>query len=87
MAQDRVTDNISGTGVCEPDHIPRSDTGAIGAPGGSFNTTISPFSKVTVPEYIENRNKENTSESLYEAEQLSVGNPQLLQEFNTRGKL
>jgi WD40 repeat protein len=41
--------------------------------------TISPFSKITVPEYIENRIKENTAESLDEAEQLAVGNKQLLQ--------
>jgi WD40 repeat protein len=40
--------------------------------------TISPFSKVTVPEYIENRIKENTAESLDEAEQLAVGNAELL---------
>ena len=40
--------------------------------------TISPFSKITVPEYIENRIKENTAESLDEAEQLAVGNPELL---------
>jgi hypothetical protein len=41
--------------------------------------TISPFSKVSVPEYIEDRIKENTVESLDEAEQLAIGNPQLLQ--------
>jgi hypothetical protein len=41
--------------------------------------TISPFSKITVPEYIENRIKENTAESLDEAEQLAVGNAQLLE--------
>jgi WD40 repeat protein len=41
--------------------------------------TISPFSKITVPEYIENRIKENTADSLDEAEQLAVGNSQLLQ--------
>jgi WD40 repeat protein len=40
--------------------------------------TISPFSTVTVPEYIENRIKENTSASLDEAEQFAVGNAQLL---------
>ncbi|SPE61349.1 putative WD40 repeat-containing protein [Verrucomicrobia bacterium] len=39
---------------------------------------ISPFSKVTVPEYLENRIKEDTAESLAEAEQLAVGNPDLL---------
>jgi WD40 repeat protein len=40
--------------------------------------TISPYSKISVPEYIENRIKENTAESLVEAEQLAVGNPELL---------
>lgn len=40
--------------------------------------TISPFSKITVPEYIENRIKENTPESLDEAERLAVGNAELL---------
>ena len=41
--------------------------------------TISPFSKITVPQYIENRIKERTPQSLDEAEQLVVGNPKLLQ--------
>jgi hypothetical protein len=41
--------------------------------------TISPFSKVTVPEYIENRIKDNRAESLNEAEQLAVGNSQVLE--------
>jgi WD40 repeat protein len=41
--------------------------------------TISPFSKVTVPEYIENRIKENTAESLAEAERLASGNTGLLE--------
>lgn len=41
--------------------------------------TISPFSKVTVPEYIDNRTKENTAESLTEAEQLASGNNALLE--------
>ena len=41
--------------------------------------TISPFSKITVPEYIENRIKENTPESLDEAERLAVGNAEILQ--------
>jgi WD40 repeat protein len=40
--------------------------------------TISPFSKMTVPEYIEDRIKENTAESLDEAEQLASGNADLL---------
>ena len=41
--------------------------------------TISPFSKVTIPEFIENRFKENTAVSLAEAEQLVFGNTNLLQ--------
>ncbi len=41
--------------------------------------TISPFSKITVPEYIENRIKENTPASLDEAERLALGNAELLQ--------
>ena len=40
--------------------------------------TISPFSKITVPQYIQNRIKENTAESLGEAEQLAYGNTNLL---------
>ena len=40
--------------------------------------TISPFSKVTIPEYIENRIKENTTESLDEAEELATANRELL---------
>jgi WD40 repeat protein len=39
--------------------------------------TISPFSKVTVPEYIENRIHDDTVASLAEAERLSVGNRDL----------
>ena len=44
--------------------------------------TISPFSKLTVPEYIENRIKEKTLQSLDEAEQLAVDNPELLQRIS-----
>jgi hypothetical protein len=40
--------------------------------------TISPFSKITIPDYIENRIKENTQASLDEAEMLAVGNAELL---------
>lgn len=40
--------------------------------------TISPFSKVTVPEYAEDLIKESTRASLDEAEQLAIGNEQLL---------
>ena len=39
---------------------------------------ISPYSKITIPEYIENRIKENTQASLDEAEMLAVGNAELL---------
>lgn len=50
--------------------------------------TISPFSKITVPEYIENRIKENTAESLDEAEQLAIGNAELLERIaRSRGAL
>jgi hypothetical protein len=45
--------------------------------------TISPFSKITTPEYIENRIKENTAESLDEVEQLAVGNKELLNRIAT----
>jgi hypothetical protein len=41
--------------------------------------TISPFSKITVPEYIENRIKGNTAESLDEAARLANGNAELLE--------
>ena len=41
--------------------------------------TISPFSNITVPEYIEGRIKEHTTESLDEAERLAAGNLELLQ--------
>ena len=41
--------------------------------------TISPFSKITVPHYIENQIKENTAESLAEGERLAYGNTNLLQ--------
>jgi hypothetical protein len=41
--------------------------------------TISPFSKVTVPQYIEDRIKEGTAESLDEAQRLAGGNTNLLQ--------
>lgn len=40
--------------------------------------TISPFSKITVPQYIENRIRENTADSLAEAERLAVGNAKVL---------
>ena len=40
--------------------------------------TISSFSKITIPEYIVNRIKENTAESLVEAGNLAVGNQELL---------
>ena len=40
--------------------------------------TISPFSKITIPEYIENRIKENTPASLDEAARLAAGNTELL---------
>lgn len=39
--------------------------------------TISPFSSITVPQYIEDRIQEQTSESLDEAERLANGNLEL----------
>ena len=48
--------------------------------------TISPFSKVTVPEYIENRIKENRYWSLDEAEELALGNPDLLRRITEARK-
>jgi WD40 repeat protein/serine/threonine protein kinase len=45
--------------------------------GDRSTRTISPFSKVTVPEYIETRIKENTAASLAEAEMLAAGNTEL----------
>ncbi|SPE61404.1 putative WD40 repeat-containing protein [Verrucomicrobia bacterium] len=42
-----------------------------------WTRTISPFSSLTVPQYIENRINENTPESLEEAEQLAGGNAEL----------
>jgi WD40 repeat protein len=48
--------------------------------------TISPFSKITVPQYIENRIKENTAESLAEAEQLAYGNTELLERISKARK-
>ena len=48
--------------------------------------TISPFSKITVPQYIENRIKEETSQSLDEAEQLAAGNPEVLQKISEARK-
>ena len=40
---------------------------------------VSPFSKITVPECIDNRIKENPNESLDEAEQLAVGGAEPLE--------
>ena len=52
-------------------------------PAGRSTRTISPFSKITVPEYniekqIEKRIDENTRESLDEAKRLATGNKELL---------
>ena len=50
--------------------------------------TISPFSKITIPEYIENLIYEHTTTSLDEAEQLAYGNTGLLERISeARGKL
>jgi hypothetical protein len=42
--------------------------------GDGHNRTISPFSSVTVPDYVQRRIEENTIESLQEAIRLSVTN-------------
>jgi len=44
-----------------------------------FTRTISPFSKQTVPEYVQERIKENTAASLEQAERLVEGDDPLLQ--------
>ena len=49
---------------------------------GRSSRTISPFSKLTVPESIENRIKENTAESLDEAERLAYGNAELFERIS-----
>jgi hypothetical protein len=43
-----------------------------------FSRTISPFSKTTVRDYIEQRIEENTTDSLDEAGRLAEGNGELL---------
>jgi hypothetical protein len=43
---------------------------------------ISPYSKVSVAEYIENRLKENTAESLASAQRAAEGNRELLNKVN-----
>ena len=44
--------------------------------------TISPFAKVTVPDYIERLIQEKTPRSLDEAEQLATGKPKILQRIS-----
>ena len=46
------------------------------------NRTISPFSKMTIPEYVENRMNENTIPSLDEAQLAAFGNTNLLQHIS-----
>lgn len=53
-----------------------------GIPADPGTRTISPSSTITVPEYIGNRIKENTSDSLDEAELLAAGNTNLLQQIS-----
>ena len=48
--------------------------------------TISPFAKVTMPEYIKRLIKENTRQSLDEAEQLAAGKPEMLQRISEARK-
>jgi hypothetical protein len=44
----------------------------------SLTRTVSPYSRITVVEYLEHRLQENTPESLAEAERLALGDPKLL---------
>jgi WD40 repeat protein/class 3 adenylate cyclase/tRNA A-37 threonylcarbamoyl transferase component Bud32 len=44
--------------------------------------TISPFSKITVPEYIQNRIKERTAASLDEAEALAFGDSEIMKQIS-----
>jgi hypothetical protein len=46
---------------------------------GRATRAISPFAKVTLPEHLERLIKENTRQSLDEAEQLAAGKPEILQ--------
>ncbi len=46
--------------------------------------TISPFSTLSVPRYVENRLRENTIESLVQAEQLADGNPEIAKRIADR---
>jgi len=53
---------------------------------GPSKRTISPFSSVTITEYVEDRILENTAASLEEAEQLAVGNAKVLQQISAARK-
>jgi hypothetical protein len=44
--------------------------------------TISPFAKVTVPEYVERLIQEKTAQSLDEAEPLAAGKPEILERIS-----
>ena len=48
--------------------------------------TISPFSSITVPAYIEDRIRESTSNSLDEAEQLATGDAGLMRQISEARK-
>ncbi|MGA2542300.1 MAG: protein kinase [Verrucomicrobiota bacterium] len=52
-----------------------------------FTRTISPFSRQTVPDYVQNRIKENTAESLEQAERLVDGGDPLLQRIAEARKI
>ena len=54
--------------------------------GDPATRIISPFSSITVPQYIENRIKEQTAESLDEAERLALGNVGLLERIRQARK-
>jgi eukaryotic-like serine/threonine-protein kinase len=55
--------------------------------GDPFNRTISPFSKVTVSQYIENRFNENNLESLVEVEKLANGDPTIVHQISEARRL
>ena len=56
--------------------------------GDPFKRTLSPFSKITVAEYIEAKIQEDTPKSLAEAEALALGNTNFLQHiFQARSAL
>ena len=70
---------------------PTTTTGLFGGGGFLPSTRLAPFlpsPKSPFPEYIENRIKENTTESMAEAQELAYGNTNLLTQITqARDKL